>query len=139
MSKKISDVIMAAFELVVSRDGDVDAGDGSYATCGIGEIIRLDEALAHYFKVGSDDVNLRDVDLIIKKAKEIDANQALITKQAEQIKVLRDALEMFRPEIYYNQDGEEVDVGGNFTIYADGDADNEAMQKVHEALEATKD
>lgn len=68
-----------------------------------------------------------------------DANQALITKQAEQIKVLREALEMFRPEIYYNQDGKEVDVGGNFTIYADGDADNEAMQKVHEALEATKD
>lgn len=65
--------------------------------------------------------------------------EAIITKQAEQIKMLREALEMFRPEIYYNQDGEEVDVGGNFTIYADGDADNEAMQKVHEALEATKD
>ncbi len=67
-----------------------------------------------------------------------DANQALITKQAEQIKMLRDALEMFRPEIYYNQNGEEVDVGGNFTIYSDGEADNEAMRKVHDALEATK-
>ncbi len=66
-------------------------------------------------------------------------NQSLITKQAEQIKMLRDALEMFRPEIYYNQNGEEIYVGGNFTIYSDGDADNEAMQKVHEALEATKE
>ncbi len=137
--KKMSDVIMAAFELVVSRDGDIETVDGSCATCGIGEIIRLDEAVAHYFEVGSDDVNLRDVDLILKKAKEIDANQAIITKQSEQIKVLREALEMFRPEIYYNQNGEEVDAGGNFTIYSDGDADNEAMQKVHEALESTED
>ena len=68
-----------------------------------------------------------------------DANQALIAKQAEQIKMLREALELFKPEIYYNQNGEEVDVGGNFTIYSDGDADNEAMQKVHEVLEATKE
>lgn len=58
----------------------------------------------------------------------------IIAKQAEQIKVLREALELFKPEIYYNQNGEEVDVGGNFTIYSDGDADNEAMQKVHESL-----
>lgn len=60
-------------------------------------------------------------------------------EKTEQIKMLREALEMFRPEIYYNQNGEEVDAGGNFTIYSDGVADNEAMQKVHEALEATKD
>lgn len=66
-------------------------------------------------------------------------DKAIIAKQAEQIKMLREALELFKPEIYYNQNGEEVDVGGNFTIYSDGDADNEAMQKVHEALEATKE
>ena len=66
-------------------------------------------------------------------------DKATISKQAEHIKMLREALEMFRPEIYYNQNGEEVDVGGNFTIYSDDDADNEAMQKVHEALEATKE
>lgn len=78
------------------------------------------------------------VDKIEVAINSYDANKELIIKQAEQIKMLRDALEMFRPEIYYNQNGEEVDVGGNFTIYSDGDADNEAMQKVHDALEATK-
>ena len=66
-------------------------------------------------------------------------DKALIAKQAEQIKVLREALEMFRPEIYYNQNGEEIYVGGKFTIYSDGDADSEAMQHVHEALESTKE
>lgn len=66
-------------------------------------------------------------------------DKALIAKQAEQIKVLREALEMFRPEIYYNQNGEEIYVGGKFTIYSDGDADSEAMQQVHEVLEATKE
>lgn len=90
---KISDVIMHAFELVISRDGDVDTEDGSFATCGTDEIIRLDEAMAHYFKVGSDDVSLCNVDLILRKAKELDANQELITKQAEQLKMLRSALE----------------------------------------------
>lgn len=68
-----------------------------------------------------------------------DANQALIAKQSEKIKMLREALEMFRPEIYYNQNGEEIYVGGKFTIYSDGDADSEAMQQVHEVLEATKE
>lgn len=67
-----------------------------------------------------------------------DANQALITKQAEQIKILRNALEIVRPDIYYNQDGEEVCAGGIFTIDENGDADNESMQQIHEALEATK-
>ena len=66
-------------------------------------------------------------------------DKALIANQAEKIKVLREALEMFRPEIYYNQNGEEIYVGGKFTIYSDGDADSEAMQHVHEVLEATKE
>lgn len=67
-----------------------------------------------------------------------DASQDLITKQVEQIKMLRDALELVRPEIYYNQSGDEVCAGGNFLIDSNGDADNGAMQQIHEALEATK-
>lgn len=89
---KLSDVLMMAFELVLSRDGDVDTEDGSFATCGIGEIIRLDEAMAHYFEIGRDDINLCNVDLVLSKARILDANQALISKQSEQINIMRSAL-----------------------------------------------
>lgn len=61
------------------------------------------------------------------------ANQALITKQSEQIKMLRDALELVHLEIYYDKNGDEVDAGGNF-----GQRYNDAMQIIHMALEATK-
>lgn len=130
---KMSDVIMAAFELVVSRDGDVDTEYGSYATCGIGEIIRLDEAMAHYFEVGSDDVNLRDVDLIFKKAKEVDANQALITKQTEQIKMLREALSKVCAVNHTH--GGSLGVCGSFYYKVSEDV----FESCDKALEATKD
>lgn len=132
MSVKISDVIMSAFELVISRDGDVDTGDGSFATCGIDEIIRLDEVIAHYFEVGSDDTRISDVDTILRKAKEIDLNQALIAKQAEQIKMLREALSglvsvSFDNEKYLAE-----------RLYRDFEESNE-LTSAKLALEATKD
>lgn len=129
---------MCAFELVISRYGDVDTEDGSFATCGTDEIIRLDEAMAHFFDVGSDDLELHYADLILKKSKQLDQHIELIAKQAGQIKMLRDALELVRPEVYYNQDGVEVWAGGHMTIGTDDDADNETMQKIHEALSATE-
>jgi len=67
-----------------------------------------------------------------------DKHVELIAKQAEQIKMLREALELVRPEIYYNQDGVEVWAGGNMYIGTDDDADNKTMQKIHEALSATE-
>lgn len=78
---------------------------------------------------------------IIRKPEAVDImnkQHEAITKQAKQIKILRNALEIVRPDIYYNQDGEEVCAGGIFTIDENGDADNESMQQIHEALEATK-
>lgn len=56
----------------------------------------------------------------------------------EQIKMLREALELVRPDIYYNQDGDEIEAGGNFLIDNNGSSDNEAMQQIHEALSATE-
>lgn len=91
---KLSNVLMCAFELVISRYGDVDTEDGSFATCGTDEIIRLDEAMAHFFDVGSDDLELHYADLILKKSKQLDQHIELIAKQAEQIKMLREALRL---------------------------------------------
>ena len=52
MTTKISDVIINAFELVISRNGDVDTEDGSFATCGTDEIIRLEKLWLIIFKLG---------------------------------------------------------------------------------------
>jgi hypothetical protein len=65
-----------------------------------------------------------------------DKHVELIAKQAEQIKMLREALELVRPEVYYNQDGVEVWAGGSMTIGTDDDVDSKTMQKIHEALSA---
>lgn len=86
---KLSNVLMCAFELVISRYGDVDTEDGSFATCGTDEIIRLDEAMAHFFDVGSDDLELHYADLILKKSKQLDQNIELIANQAQEIERLK--------------------------------------------------
>jgi hypothetical protein len=65
-----------------------------------------------------------------------DKHVELIAKQAEQIKMLREALELVRPEVYYNQDGVEVWAGWSMTIGTDDDVDSKTMQKIHEALSA---
>lgn len=80
-----------------------------------------------------------DIDIAIGYEKEIISLVLEAEKDKEKIKLLRDALELVRPETYYNQDGEEVDAGGFFVFMDNGSVDNEAMQQIHEALEATKD
>ena len=82
---KISDVLMSAVELLLSRCGDIDLEDGSFAMCGTDEIIRLDTSIASFLELPSDDVHIRDIDLILRKAKSYDANQKLIDKQAARI------------------------------------------------------
>lgn len=77
---KMSDVIMSAVELVLSRGGDVMTEDGDFATCGTDEIIRLDTSIAELLELPSDDVDIRDIDLILAKAKAYDSNQELISK-----------------------------------------------------------
>lgn len=63
-------------------------------------------------------------------------NQALIAKQAEQIKMLRSELENFIPYIIYHEDGTEEDLGGSFNY----DEGSEHMGlSVIAVLEATKE
>ena len=96
---KMSDVLMAAVELVLSRSGDIDLEDGSFATCGTDEIIRLDTSIAGFLDLPSDDVDIRDIDLIFYKSKSYDANQELIAKQAETIKQQAAKIESIQGEL----------------------------------------
>jgi hypothetical protein len=63
-SKKLRELIETAILTVLSREGDIDTDDGSFATVGTDEIIRLDCAIADAFELNSDDVNESDVALI---------------------------------------------------------------------------
>lgn len=82
---KLSEVLFAAYKLVISREGGVDTEDGSFATVDIAEILNLDTLLAHYFNLGSDDCRVKDVDIILTKLKTIDSYQALVVNLTEQL------------------------------------------------------
>lgn len=82
---KLSDVLFAAYKLVISREGDVDTEDGSFATVDIGEILNLDTLLAHYFRLGSDDCRAKNSDTVLTKLKTIDSYQELIATLTEQL------------------------------------------------------
>lgn len=87
---KLSEVLFAAYKLVISREGDVDTEDGSFATVDIAEILNLDTLLARYFNVGSDDCRVTDVYTILTKLNTIDSYQELIdtlTEQLDNVKV----------------------------------------------------
>lgn len=82
---KLSDVLFAAYKLVISREGDVDTEDGSFATVDIAEILNLDTLLAHYFNLGSDDCRLKDVDIVLTKLNTIDSHRELFVTLTEQL------------------------------------------------------
>lgn len=143
---KMSDVLMCAFELVISRYGDVDTEDGSFATCGTDEIIRLDEAMAHFFGVGSDDLEAQYADLIFKKSKQLDKHIELIAKQAEQIKILREvalsasvALSECAIELNCFIDMKNADLELSITSCTENQPDYFDAQTVHESMVAIKD
>ena len=66
----------------------------------------------------------RDAKLVMKALTSYDTNQELIAKQAEQIKMLRDALVVAMPDIFYDENGDE---------------DKKSMQIILSALESTKE
>lgn len=58
---KIKEVLTKATDLVLSRGGDVDTEDGSFATVDEDAIIVLDDAIASAFELDSDDVTVDDL------------------------------------------------------------------------------
>lgn len=54
--KDIAAIISLASQLVISRDGDVDTEDGSFATVDADCLIELDYTIAQVFGLDSDDV-----------------------------------------------------------------------------------
>ena len=65
MNNKMKRVIELATALVLSRAGDVDTEDGSFATVDTDIIIELDCAIAEAFELNSDDVNDSDAPMIM--------------------------------------------------------------------------
>ena len=69
---KMSDVLLRATEVVISRDGDISTEDGDFACVDIDSIIHLEGELSRLFALDSDDVVISDVSLIKAKAKKYD-------------------------------------------------------------------
>ena len=60
-SEYIKDVLSIAAQVVLSRSGDVDTEDGSFATVDTDLIIRLESAISQAFDLPGDDVNEGDI------------------------------------------------------------------------------
>lgn len=59
-SEYIKDVLSIAAQVVLSRSGDVDTEDGSFATVDTDLIIRLEAAISQAFNLPGDDVTEGD-------------------------------------------------------------------------------
>ena len=57
----IKDVLSIAAQVVLSRSGDVDTEDGSFATVDVDRIIRLEAAISKAFNLPGDDVTKYDI------------------------------------------------------------------------------
>lgn len=65
INKEIKRVLELAAALVLSRDADVDTVDGGFATVDADIIIQLDCAIASAFNLNGDNVNNKDVEMIM--------------------------------------------------------------------------
>ncbi len=62
----LNEIIKIAVHLVLSREGDVDTEDGTFATVSTDDIICLEQAIVEAFDLNSDDVCREDVSKINK-------------------------------------------------------------------------
>lgn len=82
---KMSDVLLRAAEVVMSRDGDTTNEDGSFACVDIDSIIHLESQLSRLFSLDCDDIIRSDLPLLKDRAKKYD-------RLIEENKRLRDML-----------------------------------------------
>jgi hypothetical protein len=69
---KISDVLLRAAEVIVSRDGDTTTEDGDFACVDIDSIIHLESDISKLFSLNSDDVLWSDLPIIKDRAQKYD-------------------------------------------------------------------
>lgn len=87
---KLSDILLRASELVVSRDGDVTNEDGDFACVDIDSIIHLECDLARFFDLNGDDVIRSDLPLIKARSDRFDR---LVEENAKLREALADLVE----------------------------------------------
>lgn len=69
---KLSDVLLGAVGVVLSRDGDVSTDDGCFASVDIGSIINLESGISKFFDLDSDDVTFSNIPIIKAKLDKYD-------------------------------------------------------------------
>lgn len=69
---KISDILLRAAEVVISRDGDTSSSNGDFACVDIGSIIHLESEISKFFDLGSDNVIRSDLPLIKTRSEKYD-------------------------------------------------------------------
>lgn len=74
MSKeiKISNILLRASEVVISRDGDTSGSDGDFACVDIDSIIHLESEISKFFDLDSDNVIRSDLPLIKTRSEKYD-------------------------------------------------------------------
>ena len=97
MSKeiKISDILLRAAEVVISRDGDTSSSNGDFACVDIGSIIHLESEISKFFDLDGDYVIRSDLPLIKTRSEKYD-------RLVEENKNLKDKLESLEDD-YKNE------------------------------------
>lgn len=89
---KISNILLRAAEVVISRDGDTSSSDGDFACVDIGSIIHLESEISKFFDLDSDDVIRSDLPLIKNRSEKYD-------RLVEENKMLREFCESLQLDV----------------------------------------
>ena len=94
MSKeiKISNILLRAAEVVISRDGDTSSSNGDFACVDIGSIIHLESEISKFFDLDGDYVIRSDLPLIKTRSEKYD-------RLVEENKRLRGFLESLQLDV----------------------------------------
>ena len=74
LDEAIKELLITTASLVLTRKGDVDTEDGTYATVDTDTIIRLDYGLAEAFELDSDDVTFENMGMLVSRIRGLQLN-----------------------------------------------------------------